>query len=902
MKTISIIITLLFSLSISQAQTPTARLSVSLRNASLKDLVRQVEGTTNYSFIYGEEVNVTHPINCNVKNRPLTEVLDLIFASQPISYQITGKHILLQKKQPKPTNRKFTISGYMTDVASSETLIGANILESRSHLGTTTNPYGFYSITIPEGEAHLSFSYLGFTTQTHSIRLNRDTVMNIKMETNTLLQEVVVLSDKAETGVMATHMGATEIPMAQIKHTPSILGEADVMKAIQLMPGVQAGVEGSAGLYVRGGGPDQNLILLDGVQVYNVDHMFGFFSVFTPEAVKKVTLFKSSFPARFGGRLSSVVDVRTNDGDMKKYHGTISVGLLTSKINFEGPIIKDRTSFNISARRSYVDLLMKPFMPKDQKMSYYFYDINAKINHKLSDRNRLFLSFYNGKDHLMSNIKEFGAEGKVVTDDTSKMNWGNTIVSGRWNHIFNNKLFSNTTVAYSYYNLNMTSDSHYDLSNQENNYKANYNSGIRDWNYQIDFDYNPVPSHHIKFGAGYLYHNFHPEVSTAKVNIKGENIPTQDTVYNSIANSRIYAHEVSAYIEDNFNLTSRLRMNAGLHFSMFNVQSKSYFSIQPRLSLRYQLRRDIALKASYTQMSQYIHLLSSTPIAMPTDLWVPVTSKIRPMKSQQFSIGGYYTGIRGWEFSVESYYKSMKNVLEYKDGVSFFGSSTGWEDKVEMGLGRSMGIEFMAQKNVGRTTGWVAYTLAKSDRKFDKGGINNGERFPYKYDRRHNINLTINHKFSERIDVSASWTFASGGTATIAEEVTSVIRPADGAKSGFGSGYGNYHPTTGTQSPLIGFPNGEADYIANRNNYRLPSSHRLNLGINFNKKTRHGMRTWNISIYNAYNAMNPTFVYRKVRSETQLLPDGSSITTLKPYIRKTTILPCIPSVTYTYKF
>lgn len=900
MKTIITIIALILATTASQAQTPLPRLSMSLRNASLKEFAKQIEDATEYSFVYGEEITVARPINCNVKSKTLTEVLDLAFMNQPIGYQIKGKHILLQKKQPKPTSHKFTVSGYMTDAASSETLIGANIQDSRSHLGTTTNSYGFYSITLPEGKTQLNLSYLGYITQTHDLQLTRDTVLNIKMEDNTLLQEVVVLSDKAETGLMATQMGAIEIPMAQIKHTPSILGEADVMKAIQLMPGVQAGVEGSAGLYVRGGGPDQNLVLLDGVPVYNVDHMLGFFSVFTPEAVKKVTLFKSSFPARFGGRLSSIVDVRTNDGDMKKYHGTISVGLLTSKINFEGPIIKDRTSFNISARRSYVDLLMKPFMPKDQKMSYYFYDINAKINHKFSDRNRLFLSFYNGKDHLMNNIKEIAGD-EVVTDDTSKMNWGNTIVSARWNHIFNNKLFSNTTVAYSHYNLNMNSSSHYNLSSgQENDYKVDYNSGIKDWSYQIDFDYNPVPSHHIKFGAGYLYHNFRPEVSTAKIKNKENNIPIQDTLYNSIANSRIYAHEVSAYIEDNFDLTSQLRINAGLHFSMFHVQSKSYFSIQPRLSLRYQLLHDIALKASYTQMSQYVHLLSSTPISMPTDLWVPVTNKIRPMKSHQYSLGAYYTGIRGWEFSVEGYYKNMKNVLEYKDGISFFGSSTGWEDKVEMGLGRSMGIEFMAQKSLGKTTGWVAYTLAKSDRKFAKGGINNGERFPYKYDRRHNINLTVNHKFSERIDIGASWTFATGGTATIAEEVTHVIRPIDGDY--FGNGYGYYYTPPGTPPPPIGYPNGEANYIAHRNNYRLPSSHRLNLGINFNKKTKHGMRTWNISVYNAYNAMNPTFVFRKVKNADIKLPDGSWITTQKPYIRKTTILPCIPSVTYTYKF
>ena len=332
---------------------------------------------------------------------PLHEILDLVFKDEPISYKFSERYILLQKKRvQKPVSRKFTISGYVTDGTSSETLIGVNIVESHQGQGTTTNPYGFYSITLPEGETELRFSYLGYTTETHHFTLAQDTLLNIRMKGNAQLEEVVVVSDKAEAGTVATQMGAVEIPMVQIKNTPSILGESDVMKAIQLMPGVQAGVDGSAGLYIRGGSPDQNLILLDGTPVYNVDHMFGFFSVFTPEAIKKVTLFKSSFPARFGGRLSSVIDVRTNDGDMKKYHGTLSIGLLTSKINLEGPIVKDKTSFNISARRSYIDLIAKPFMPDDEKYNYYFYDINAKINHKFSDRSRLYLSAYNGKDHF----------------------------------------------------------------------------------------------------------------------------------------------------------------------------------------------------------------------------------------------------------------------------------------------------------------------------------------------------------------------------------------------------------------------------------------------------------------------------------------------------------------------
>ena len=875
---------LLFALQ-TQAQKAETKLSFSIRNATLEEFVKRIENSTGFSFIYGEEVKMNHRLTLDVKQKTIPEILDLAFANEPVKYQITGRHILLQKKKQKPVSRKFTISGYVTDGTSSETLIGANILESRQQQGTTTNPYGFYSITLPAGETELSFSYLGYTTRQYRLELSKDTLINVLMQDNNQLEEVVIVSDKAEAGITATQMGAQEIPIAQIKNTPSILGEADVMKTIQLMPGVQAGVEGSAGLYVRGGGPDQNLILLDGVPVYNVDHLFGFFSVFTPEAVKKVTLFKSSFPARFGGRLSSVVDVRSNDGDMKKYHGTLSVGLLSSKIQLEGPIIRDKTSFNISARRSYIDLIAKPFMPKDDKVSYYFYDINAKINHKFSDRSRLFLNFYNGKDSYY--FKTTDSSSSMYKDKMS-LNWGNTIATARWNYIFNQKLFSNTTVAYNKYRMDANSTV-YTKTNliesiSESNYHSNYHSGICDWSYLIDFDYNPTPAHHIKFGAGYLHHDFRPEVATSKIQEKEDGITKQDTLYNSISNSTIQAHEVSAYIEDNFDIGSRLRMNVGLHLSMFRVQRRNYFSAQPRVSARYQLTRHTVLKASYTKMSQYIHLLSSTPISMPTDLWVPVTSKIKPMQAHQYSLGSYYTGLTGWEFSVEGYYKQMRNVLEYKEGVSFLGSSSGWENKVEMGKGRSMGIEFMAQKTTGKTTGWIAYTLAKSDRKFAIGGINNGERFPYKYDRRHNLSLVVNHKFSNRIDIGASWIFSTGGTATIAEEVTAIIRPGEDAIQ-------------------------QKDYIEKRNNYRLPASHRLNIGVNFNKKTKHGVRTWNISLYNAYNAMNPTMIYSNnsggYASYIKNQEDGKvylQYIPAKRKITKLTLLPCVPSVTYTYKF
>lgn len=883
-------------------QNKEVRLSLNIRNATLESLIKQLENATGFSFVYGEEVKLSHRINMKVEKQTISEILQCAFENEPIKFEISGKHILLYKRPlpQKPVSRKFTISGYVTDGASSETLIGANILESRRSTGTATNPFGFYTLTLPEGETELTFSYLGYETRNSRFELKKDTLLNVSLNSNNQLAEVVVLSDKQEVGIQSTAMGAHEIPMAQVKHTPAILGEADLLKTVQLMPGVQAGMEGFSGLYVRGGGSDQNLILLDGIPVYNADHFLGVFSIFTPEAVKKVTLFKSSFPARYGGRLSSIVDVRTNDGDMNRYHGTLSIGTLTDKLHFEGPIIKNRTSFSISARATHTAFLNNLIKNKDgddtEFYNYYFYDINAKVNHKFNDRSRIFLNFYKGKDHFHFKFKENYSYNTQQPEyysgssysDKNQLNWGNTVVSGRWNYVFNNKLFSNTSVAYNSYQMNLRSEAEeWRFQNSQNYYSyqygADYRSGIRDWSFRMDFDYTPLPQHHIKFGAEYLYHTFSPETTTSKIRETGQNKIEQDTVYNSNPNNRLRGHEVSFYAEDNFDIGSNLSLNTGIRLSLFHTQGKNYLSAQPRFSARYRMGQGYSIKAAYSCMAQYVHLLSSTPLSMPTDLWVPITKNIRPMYSNQYSIGGYYEGIPGWEFSLEGYYKQMRNVLEYQDGTSFFGTSTHWEEKVEVGKGRSFGLEFMIQKTAGRTTGWMAYTLAKSDRQFENGTINNGKRFPYKYDRRHNISLCVNHKFSNRIDIGASWIFYTGGTITIPERETVIIKP-DGSME-------------------------ETSYISSRNNYRLPVSHRLNFGVNFNKKTKHGMRTWNISIYNVYNAMNPNLVYTKRDNGNFYYGNnnnGMFITgqenKRKTVIKKMTLLPCIPSFTYTYRF
>ena len=869
-------------------QSQNDRITIDTKNIGLKEFVQEVESQTKYRFVYGEDVKLKTPITISAKEQSIVSVLKKSFSNQGIVFEMSASHIILKKEEESASlpKRRFTVSGYLIDDNSGETLIGASVYNISSGEGTFSNEYGFYSLTIPEGETKLRFSYVGTETRIEDILLQKNMDLNIRMKSDKQLNEIVVYGEKPETGINATQMGAINVPLTVIKSTPALLGEADIMKTIQLLPGVQAGTEGSAGVYVRGGGSDENLILLDGIPLYNVDHLYGFFSVFTPEAIKKVNFFKGSFPARFGGRLSSVIDVRTNDGDMQNYHGTIGIGLLSSKLQLEGPIIKDRTSFNISTRRSYLDLMAKPFMEDDFQFNYYFYDVNAKVNHRFNDRSRLFVNVYHGRDKMGSKFED--GNDDYMTKDDSDLKWGNLLVAAKWNYQLNPKLFSNTTLAYTEYKFNVNNRiSNWSLYHKTaNDYSSVYVSGIQDLTYNVDFDYRPVPNHHVKFGGGYLYHRFNPEVQTAKVKYKEEGIAI-DTTYSGLSNSRIPAHEASLYAEDDFNIGKRVSANVGFHFSLFNVKNKTYASLQPRLSTRFKINNNVALKASYTQMSQYIHLLSNYTITMPSDLWVPATEKIKPMQAHQYSVGTYYTGFRDWELSMEVYYKSLSNVLEYKDGASFIGSSRNWEDKVEMGTGRAMGVEFMVQKTIGKTTGWLSYTLAKSDRKFAEDGINNGQRFPYRYDRRHNINATFSHKFSDKVDIGASWVFYTGGTTTIAEEKTIIIRPEQ-----FYNWY--YYPGT---SPAGITPVSEANYIENRNNYRLPNSHRLNLGVNFNKKTKRGMRTWNISVYNIYNAMNPTFIYRTVGFD-----EDAENPFEKPVLKKITILPFIPSVSYTYKF
>lgn len=540
--------------------------------------------------------------------------------------------------------QNYTISGLITDETSGETMINASVYEFNSRKGTVTNSYGFYSLTIPKGQANLQFSYVGFLTQNKKFNLTKDTVINIRLKTSLELQEVTVIGHQKISGVQSTQMSAIEVPVSQIKSVPTLFGEADLIKALQLLPGVQSGSEGSTGMYVRGGGPDENLFLLDGIPVYNVNHMAGFFSVFNPDAIKTVTLYKGSFPARFGGRLSSVIDVRMNDGNDQKIHGNISIGLISSKINLEGPIIKGKTTFNISARRTYSDLLLQPILylgmqqdmeGEEGKLSagYYFYDLNVKLSHKISDSDRLYASLYTGDDIIYTNFRNSYSSYNDETENisytnTSRMklswNWGNIVSSLRWNHIVNNQLFMNATAAYTRYRFDMgvgTSDKNTttftdSVSRQSSDINIGYNSGIEDFTAKIDYDYAPHPDHDVKFGANYTYHTFRPGVSVAQMNEKdNEHINEFDTV---IGDKDVFSHESMIYAEDNISIGYALKLNLGLHYSIFNVQKETYHALQPRISMRMLANDDLSFKAGYAAMTQYVHLLSNSYVSLPT--------------------------------------------------------------------------------------------------------------------------------------------------------------------------------------------------------------------------------------------------------------------------------------------
>lgn len=817
--------------------------------------------------------------------------------------------------------QRYTVNGYIEDASSGERLIGATVFDTLSRKGAVTNTSGFYTLTLPKGEVALQVSYVGYQPSAiRTIRLVADTMMNMSIQSNTHLDEVTIVGQQSISGPQSVQMSTIEVPIDQIKGIPAIAGEVDILKAIQLLPGVQSGSEGSAGVYVRGGGPDENLILLDGVPLYNVNHLMGFFSVFNADAVKNVTLYKGNFPSQYGGRLSSIIDVRQTDGNAESYHGNISVGLLSAKANVEGPIphkhdSTGRTTFNISARRTYFDVFVAPIVAavttsvdnETVSPGAYFYDLNAKLSHTFANQNdKLSGSFYMGDDAVYMNMN-FREEGKgdLSTDRMNmRMSWGNLLAAVNWEHRFGPRLFSNTQVSYTRYRYQVK-ESFKELYKVGNvttsslDQSMTYNSSIRDVMAQTNFDWTPVHNNTLRFGAEYTYHQFSPSVSNFFLYKIDDTKPDVNMQYDStLTDGTLHGHEAAIYVEDQYTPWEWLRLNIGARASLYAIDGKVYPSIEPRVGLRALLYKDLSIKASYSYTTQYIHLLSNTTVSLPTDLWVPVTKNIAPMHSMVVAAGLSYDILGEVEASVEGYYKRSVNLLEYKDGATFFGTSTGWQDKVAMGDGWSYGVEFLLQRKHGPVTGWLGYTWCRTMRQFDRKGqeINYGRPFRAKYDREHDLSLTLQYTFSRRVDIAGTFVYGTGTRATL-----------------------------GTQDYYDPVSNMEINHITERNNYKMPDYHRLDLGVNLHfphkystwGQTEHTGRQWrkiwsqpdklerhqtiynsgkyawckdaehtlNISVYNAYCHANPYMMYSA---------NGK--------LRQISLFPIMPSISYTFKF
>jgi hypothetical protein len=753
----------------------------------------------------------------------------------------------------------FTLSGYIKDQQTGETLPGANIFSLEEvYKGTTSNAYGFYSITLPSGTYRFVYSFLGYADQQFEIKLDKDLQLNVELSEGVELETVVVTAEEEDQNVQNTEMGTVDLPVENIKKLPALFGEIDVLKTIQLLPGVQSAGEGNAGFYVRGGGPDQNLVLLDEAVVYNSGHLLGFFSVFNADALKNTTLIKGGIPAHYGGRLSSVVDIQMKEGNDKYFASEGGIGLIASRLTFEGPIVKNRSSFIVSARRTYALDLAQPILDNTNfaGTNYYFYDLNAKVNYRFSDKDRIYLSGYFGRDVLnfRSNERDF----------FFNLPYGNGTATFRWNHLFNDKLFMNASVIYNDYDFG--------FDGGQSDFTIDVFSGVRDWNAKLDFDFFPAVNHKVKFGLNYTYHKLTPNVANAtngEVEFNNDLKPS-------------YAHEGAAYIADDFKLSTRLSLNYGLRLSTFTQVGpyrskledriytkgepvKTYYGLEPRLSAKLSLDANSSLKAGVSVANQYLHLVSNSTSTLPTDVWVPSSEIIKPQRGIQYALG-YFKNFseNKYESSVEIYYKSLENQIDYRENY-VDNIAADLEEEFVFGTGESYGAELFFKKRKGRLNGWIGYTLSKTTRTFPD--INEGETFPAIYDRRHDMSVVANYKLNDHWQLGSVFVFGTGNAYTPVERLFFI----------------DQFPAT--------------DY-GQRNSARLPDYHRLDISATYTKRPnsdRNFNSSWTFSIYNLYNRRNTFFTYYDFETD---LAQG----TAKATAYRVSLFPIIPSVTWNFSW
>ena len=822
-------------------------------------------------------------------------------------------------------SQEVVVNGKITDTQTNESLYGANIYVPQLKKGTTSDGQGQFNLQVPKGEkVELAISYVGYQPQTIHLHLENDTLLNIRLTRGTQLAEVNVYADRIS-GIESSQMSAIEMPIEQVKKLPMLFGEADVMKAIQKLPGVQAAGDGQAGIYVRGGNYDQNLITLDGATIYNAEHLKGFVSAINPDMVNELTFYKGAFPARYGGQLSSIVDVGIQEGDMKKYRGELSLGMLSSRIDAQGPIWKDRTSFHIGGRLSYLDKIVLPMLESiaDNKnatapyTNLNYYDLTAKLTHRFSDKNRLSALLYMGHDtndvnpnQNEMNINEADMEEKQTMKAGTENSWGNLIANLGWAYQPNGHFHMNTGLNYSNYRYNLKQkDYRYSEFNKggkldQLRIKDSYvlsHSDIDEVSMNMDFMLTSAKRHHLRWGAKASYQTFSPFIRVFEENyIKAwkdkeykEYTSKTDTM---LGNGKQELAVAALYLEDDWELTRHLKVNAGLRYALFAVPEKNYHSLEPRLSLRWLLREGMALKLSYAHMAQGIHLLSSTNLVMPSDIWISINKDIPVTRSNQWAVGYSQEIKTGFNLSIEGFYKQMDNLLEYREGYSPQLPANSWRENVVTGEGESYGVELFLQKNTGNTTGWIGYTWSKSLRQFDRPGeeLFAGKKFYAGNDRRHNLNLVANHRFNEHWEVSLSWNYQTGrrGTLSTTTFYTGSSNNPNLSPGFVGDFYAGYATNTvpgenlNTLSIFRYLP--IARSYKERNGYQLPAVHRLDAGVTYTWKSGSLENKLNFSIYNVYNRHNVSNIYWGYENRETVL-------------KGVCLLPFLPSISYTLK-
>lgn len=888
---------------------------------TVKDEMQRMQQTRKVSFVYDSSIKTNIPYTGgNIDKMSLKQALKALFAGTGISYELKGEYVLLKavgepspsrpsalvcpaNAAPSAARQRHTLSGYVRD-SRGETLINATVYDLTTNQGTMTNAYGFFSLTLPQGKHQLRVSYLGFEDRKETIDLDRDYKINIDLKENATIGEVVVTAD-LNSPLVNTQTGKRSLSRDDIKTEFSLLSSPDVVKTLQRMSGVAEGVELASSLYVHGGNNDENLYLIDGTPLYSVNHTLGLFSAFNADVVKNVDFYKSGFPARYGGRLSSVVDVRTADGDFYKYHGSYRIGMLDGSVQVEGPIRTGKTSFNFGLRRSWLDLITRPFFAiyntnnsdddDDINLSYFFHDLNAKVTNIFSDRSRLALSVYSGEDrlHAKDTWNDTYNDGKTIDKDITKNNysWGNINVALDWQYQFSSRLFANFTGVYTHNRSNLSEfEDEGTIDNgketQTNRYSHVYRSTINDLGFRVVFDYRPSPRHHMRFGTDYTWHKFHPQTKDDRSYYGDENKVDTSIV---ATHNRLAAHEWDAYAEDEMTINEHWSLNAGINASLFHVQGKTFSAADPRLAMKYQVSPLLSFKASWTMMTQYVHKISNSVLDLPTDYWVPTTARLKPMKSQQLALGAYTQPNRHWLLSLEGYYKWSRHLLQYSSWTGLEPPADSWDNVVMDGRGRFCGLELDATYKARNLLLQGSYTLSWNKRKYN-------DFYPAwyydKFDNRHKLNISARWNISKKVSMFAVWTYHTGNHITMPTQYAKMpVGVPDNVPIAEAVGGLTRRDGISTEWLRDNWGAGEEFIFERPNNLSLPAYHRLDIGFDFRHKTKHGNeRVWNLSLYNAYCHLNSLWV------DYQFAHDGRFI------IKNKAFVPVIPSCSYTIKF